>query len=127
METVKEFQYLVSVVQSSGRMDADVNSRLAKASKAFGALRKAVFQDKDLRLVTKKRIYDACVLSVLLYGAECWTPLRQHERKLNTFHHTCIWTILGISNRQWSERITMAEVRRWETRRLWVKRCREGD
>ena len=40
---VKEFQYLGSVVQSSERMDADVNSRVTQASKAFGALRKAVF------------------------------------------------------------------------------------
>ena len=37
----------------------------------------------------------------------------KHKRKLNTFHHRCIRIILGISKRQqWSERITMAEVRR---------------
>ena len=94
-------------------MDADVIRRVAQASKAFGALRKAVFLDKDLKLSTKKRVYNACVLSVLLYGAECWIPLKRHEKRLNTFHHRCIRTILGISNRQqWSERITMAEVRR---------------
>ena len=86
---------------------------MAQASTAFGALRKAVFLDKDLKLATKKRVYNACVLSVLLYGAECWIPLRQHEKRLNTIHHRCVRTILGISNRQqWSERITMAKVRR---------------
>ena len=53
------------------------------------------------------------VLSVLLYQAECWTPLRRHEKRLNTFHHRCVRTIIGISNRQQcSERITKAEVRR---------------
>ena len=113
VEAVKEFPYLGSVVDSSGRIDADVNRRVAQASKAFGALRKAVFLDKNLRMATKRKIYNACVLSVLLYGAECWIPLRRHEKKVNTFHHRCIRTILGISNRQqWSERITMAEVRR---------------
>ena len=94
-------------------MNTDMNCRVAQASKAFSALRKAVFQDKDLRLVTKKRIYNACIFSVLLFGAECWTPLRQNERNINTFHHRCIRTILDISNReQWSEPITTAEVRR---------------
>ena len=113
VEAVKAFPYLGSVVDSSGRIDADVNRRVAQASKAFGALRKAVFLDKNLRMATKRKIYNACVLSVLLYGAECWIPLRRHEKKVNTFHHRCIRTILGISNRQqWSERITMAEVRR---------------
>ena len=113
VEAVKEFLYLGSAVDSSGRIDADVNRRVAQASKAFGALRKAVFLDKNQRMATKRKIYNACILSVLLYGAECWIPLRRHEKKVNTFHHRCIRTILGISNRQqWSERITMTEVRR---------------
>ena len=113
MKAVKEFPYLGSVVDSSGRLDAEVNRRVAQASKAFGALRKAVFLDKNLSMATKRRIYNACVLSVLLYGAECWILLRRHEKKVNTFHHRCIRAILGISNRQqWSKRITMAEVRR---------------
>ena len=87
--------------------------RLAQASKAFGALRKAVFMDKTLSLSIKRRLYNACVLPVLLYGADCWTPLVRHNKKLNSFHHRCIRIILGISNRQqWSERITMMEIRR---------------
>ena len=71
--------------------------------------------DKHLKLTTKRKIYNACVLSVLLYGAECWVLLRKQEKKLNTFHHRCIRNILGITNRQqWSEHISMTEVRkRW--------------
>ena len=83
---------------------------MAQALKAFGALKKAVFLDKNLSLKTKRKI---CVLSVLLYGGECWVLLRKQEKTLNTFHHRCIRSILGISNRQqWSECISMAEVRR---------------
>ena len=105
VKAVKEFLYLGSVVDSSGRLDAEVNRRVAQASKAFGALRKAVFLDKNLRMATKRRIYNARVLSVLLYGSECWIPLRRHEKKVNTFHHRCIRAILGICNRQqWSKR-----------------------
>ena len=113
IEAVDEFPYLGSLIASSGRMDVDVDKRVAQASKAFGALRKAVFLDRNLSLSTKRRPYNACVLPVLLYGAECWTTLTKHIKKLNTFHHRCIRIILGISNRkQWTEHITMAEVRR---------------
>ncbi len=89
--------------------------RIALASRAFGALRKAFFLDRNLRLDTKRRIYQACVLYVLLYGSECWIPLRKHVRKLNSFHHRCIRTILGITNKQqWTQYITMSEIRsRW--------------
>lgn len=127
IRAVDEFPYLGSIVASSGRMDVDVDKRIAQASKAFGALRKAVFLDKNLSLATKRKIYNACVLSVLLYGAECWTPLRKHERRLNTFHHRCVRTILGISNRQqWTNHIAMAEVRkRWGDEELAVEKVKK--
>ena len=95
-----EFPYFGSVIAVSGRMDTDVDNRIAKASRAFGTLRKAVFLVRDLSLFTKRMIYQACVMSVLLYGAECWIPLRRHIKKRNTFHHRCIRTILGIFNSQ---------------------------
>ena len=74
-----------------------------------------MFADRDPSLETKWKIYVACVLSVLLYGAECWTLLRRDQKKLNSFHHRCIRTILGITNRQqWKQHITSQEVRqRW--------------
>ena len=45
VEAVDEFPYLGSLIEDSGRTDADVNRRLAQASSAFGALRKSVFLD----------------------------------------------------------------------------------
>ena len=80
VEAVDEFPYLGSLIEDSGRMDADVNRRVAQASRAFGALRKSVFLDKNLSLTTKQKIYNACALSVLLYDAECWIPLRKLRR-----------------------------------------------
>ena len=53
VDHVDEFPYIGSVIQSSGRMDADVEKRIILASKAFSALRKSVFIDRDLSLQTK--------------------------------------------------------------------------
>ena len=126
IEVVSEFPYLGSLIADSGRMDVDMDRQVAQASKAFGARRKSVFLDKSLSLATKRRLYNACVLSVLLYGSECWIPLRKHEKKMNSFYHRCVWTILGISNRQqWSEHITMQEVRRWGDEELVAKKVRK--
>ena len=112
---VSQFPYLGSTTQSSGRAEVDVGRRLAQASKAFRASRKAVFGNKDLTLKTKRAIYQACVLSVLLYRSECWTPLRRDLRRLNAFHHRCVHNVLGISRRQqWTQHITS-----WELRQRW--------
>ena len=115
ISVVEEFKYLGSVIGASGNMDGDIQNRLAQALRAFGALRKAVFQDKNLSLMTKRKIYQSCVLTVLLYGAESWIPLRRHVIKLNAFHHRCIRSILGITNRQqWVQSITSCDIRqRW--------------
>ncbi len=100
IQCVKEFPLLDAVIADSGRMDTDVESRLAKVSRASGALRKAVLLDRNLSLQMKRKVYQTCILSVLLYGAQCWIPLRRQAKKLNTFHHRCVRAVLGISNQQ---------------------------
>ena len=85
IDHVNDFQYLGSIITDNGRIDKEIDKRIANAFKAFGALRQAVFRDNNLSVTTKRLIYQACVLSVLLYGAECWTPLQRHLKRLNTF------------------------------------------
>ena len=73
IEYVRDFTYLGSTIEASGKLDLDVDCRIKKASKPFGALRKAVSEDKNLTTFRKCKVYDACVLSTLLYGSESWT------------------------------------------------------
>ena len=112
IECVSEFSYLGSVISSSGRMQPDIDKRIAQASRAFGALRQPVFSNRDLRVETKRKVCQACVLSTLLYGAECWTPRRKDLKRLDSFHHRCIRNTLGISNQQqWDQHITSQSIR----------------
>ena len=63
------FPYFVSTIAASGGMNAHLERQITLALRGFGALKKAVFLDRNLRLETKRKIYQACVLSVLLYGS----------------------------------------------------------
>ena len=109
---VDKFPYLGSLVSSSGRVDAEVDHRIASASRAFGALRRAVFTDRTLTTTTKRKVYQACVMPVLLYGCECWTLMRKNLNRLNAFHHRCIRTMLGTTrNQQWEQHITSTRMR----------------
>ena len=56
VECVEEFPYLGSIITASGRVDTEVERWITQASKAFGALRKPVFQDRNLSLHTKRVI-----------------------------------------------------------------------
>ena len=95
IESVTEFPYLGSAIASSGRMLPDIDQRI------------------DLRVETKCMVYQACVLSTLLYRSECWTPHRKDLRKLDSFHHRCIHTVGSAHNinvrKQWGDSETVVE------------------
>ena len=86
-------------------LDKELNTRPDKAATSFGKLSKRVWSNKSLTLHIKLKVYHACVLSILLYGAETWTTCR--KQKLNSFHLSCLRTILGV---KWQYKITNLEI-----------------
>ena len=96
VQHVSSFVYLGSVMTPDGRSSSDSNRRINQASAAFGDVR-LVLLDNRHSLATRRRLYSAYVLTVLLYGAECWTPRKSDLRSLDGFHHQCLRTILNIS------------------------------
>ena len=113
VEMVDTFQYLGSCIDASGDMKNEISNRIAKASRAFGSLRKPIFQDKNLSIQTKRAVYCAVVLSVLFYGAETWTLKAEHTRRLRSFHNRCIRTILGVTRyEQWKQRLSSTRLAR---------------
>ncbi len=107
IEMVSDFTYLGSNITSDGEVGEDVKIRIAKAARAFGCLQRAVFQNRKLSLETKRRVYQAAVLSVLLYGAESWAIKIKSVRRLTSFHNRCVRSMMGVTRyQQWKERIT---------------------
>ena len=127
IECVTEFRYLGSIIDTSGRCSIDISSRIAAASRAFGSLRKPVFNNHHLSVRTKKNIFNACVVTILLYGAECWAPLQADIRRLSTFYMQCLRTVLGITRLDaWQERISNDQLlEMWGDKRPLAVRIRQ--
>ena len=107
VDVVQDFTHLGANISRDGEITSEVTRRIARAARAFGCLRLPVFKNKDLSLATKRAVYRAVVLAVLLYGAETWTMKVVHTRCLNYFYNRCIQTILGVTRyQQWNERLT---------------------
>ena len=51
-------------------------------------------------MLTKRVVYKAAVLPVLLCGAETWTLKAEYVRHLTSFHNRCMRTILGVTKIQ---------------------------
>ena len=72
VECVSEFVYLGSQMTSNGKLDTEVEKRISAASRAFGALRRAVFQDRTLSVLTKRLVYQACVSGMCTQSITVW-------------------------------------------------------
>ena len=107
IEIVQDFTYLGSNITRDGEVTDEVKCRIGKAARAFGCLQKPIFQNRCLSVETKRKVYRAVVLSVLLYGAETWTIKAESVRRLSGFHNRCVRTIMGVTKyQQWKERIS---------------------
>ena len=66
-----------------------------------------MWTNPKLTVKTKMVMYNACVVSTLMYGSETWTTYARQEKRLNSFHLRSIRRILGIS---WQDRVSNAEI-----------------
>ena len=84
LDIVDHFSYLGSNISSDGEIMVEIDCRITKASRAFGCLWRPIFQNRNLSVATKRQVYRAVVLSVLLYGAETWTLKAPQVKCLNS-------------------------------------------
>ena len=77
-ECVSQFPYLGSLIAESGWSHEKVDRRIASTCiQSFWGIKASCFRDSNLSVKTKRSVYNACVMSVLLYGSEYWVPLRR--------------------------------------------------
>ncbi|TNN10218.1 endonuclease-reverse transcriptase, partial [Schistosoma japonicum] len=93
---VDRFTYLGSLISADGLVTDEISARIQKARLAFAKLRH-LWRRRDIRLLTKGRVYRAAVRCVLLYGSETW-PLRVEDiSRLLVFDHRCLRSIARVS------------------------------
>ena len=107
LDVVDNFTYLGSTISSCLSLDTELNTRIGKAAAAMSRLAKRVWTNPMLTINTKMRVYQACVLSTLLYGSESWTLYTHQECRLNSYHLRNLRRILGIT---WQDRISNKDV-----------------
>ena len=95
LEDVEEFTYFGTKVTTTGDFDKEINTRISNANQAFAMLR-PVWRSTNLSVHTMIKIFRSNVVSVLLYGAECWKTAITIQRQLKVFQTKCLHCILKI-------------------------------
>ena len=107
LKAVETFKYLGSTVSNDASLDAEITSRIAKATAAFGRLTKRLWTNRNIRLDTKIAVYRAAVITSLLFGCETWTLKKAHFVRLEKFHQA---TLRKIARIRWFHKVTNYEV-----------------
>ena len=109
LKSVDRFCYLGGILAQNAKIDDEITARISKASASYGRLQQRLWSERGIKLTTKIQVYQAVVISTLLYGCETWIQYRAHIKQLEQFHLRCLRRICGIS---WRDRVPNTEVLR---------------
>ena len=70
LDLVQQFTYLGSTITDNLSLDAELDKRVGKAATTLARLTTRVWTNPKLTVKTKMAVYNACVISTLLYGSE---------------------------------------------------------
>ena len=102
-----QFTYLASTITNNLSLNRKIDKRIAKTASVLAKLSKRVWDNNQLTLNTKLKVYRARVLSIPLYGKKSWMTYATQENRLECLHLRCLRRILGIT---WQDKVTNAAV-----------------
>jgi hypothetical protein len=92
LRLTNNFTYLGSIIISEGGTKEDIHSRLGKARRVFRVFREMnnIWRSTQYNTNTKLKLHQSCVVSILLYGSECWGITETDLSTLRSFQTTSI-------------------------------------
>ena len=109
LQVTDKFKYLGSYITNNNNIDEEVAYRIQVASSAYGKLQKRLWNNRNITLTTKLKVFKAVVLTALLYSIETMTLYKKHIRKFNAFQMRHLRKFMNI---QWTDKISNIEVLR---------------
>ena len=115
-------QVLCIKMDSDGRCETKIKSRIRKAKMAFMNLKELM--RGDINKTLKKRLLKCYVWSVLMYGMEAWTLSAETERQIEAFEMWCYRRMMRISymQRKTNEEVLRLAGEKGEIIKLYKKR-----
>jgi hypothetical protein len=72
IEQVETFKYLGVQINQEGRIDEEINTRIASSSKLFNAIKSGILNHKEIIEKTKLSIYKSTFSPTLSFASETW-------------------------------------------------------
>ena len=95
IEKVKNYKYLGQNTVFENKTKEEIAIRIRNAWFAFGKYRD-IFQDKNLPMTLKKKVFNQSILPIMTYGCQTWSLTKELSSKLQTTQRSMERKMLGI-------------------------------
>ena len=99
--------YLGSAITSDGRHVRDTERRRAGAARAFGMMKRTLWERTEVSLKVKKKIFNAVVVPVLTYAANTCAMRRTEEKEMDALETKMTRALMAI---RWSDRVRYEDI-----------------
>lgn len=103
-----EYIYLGQLITHKEPMREEVNRRIANSWRRYWSLKEAM-KDKQLHNNIKGKLFNTCILPVLMYGCQSWTLTREMTNRLATCQHDIERSMLNVKR---SDRLKNSVIRK---------------
>lgn len=95
---VEEYIYLGQLISPKDNINKEIERRIANSWKRYWSLRE-VMKDKNLHISTKSKLFNICILPVLLYGSQTWTITKNTSNKIAICQRAMERSMLGVKRK----------------------------
>ena len=96
LRAVPTYEHLGTMFAQAATVQAELRTRIGKATAAYREMAKAIFGNKHVPIATRLQLLESLVLPVLLYGCGTWPILS--ERQFQKLNHVIIGWQRKIAN-----------------------------
>ncbi|KAI5747504.1 hypothetical protein M8J77_015356 [Diaphorina citri] len=82
VEQVSTFKYLGSVISEDGTIDAEINGRVAAATRCYYSMSRGFINKREVSKRTKVTVFKTVFRPTLTYSSETWTLITKHKSRL---------------------------------------------
>ena len=108
LEYVTEYTYLRQIISFHDRQEKEIDRRIQNSCKAFWKLRNYL-TTKQINIVHRRKLFNMCILPVMLYGAQTWSLTSRQQERLRVAQRGMERRMLGVTRR---DKIRNDEIRR---------------
>ena len=107
IETVTDYKYLGQTIAMENSTKQEVSIRIKAGWTVLGKYRE-IFLDKHLLMSLKRKVFNQCVLPVMIYGCQTWSLTKALVKKLETSRRAMERRMLNVKLK---DRIRNAAIR----------------